>query len=179
MTVFFHAVMEGQDFETLRCMLHYRADVNARWESETPLFSAIRQHRPRLVRLLLNWGADPNIVNDEDETPLTLAVRQGHWGIVDDLLRHDADPDLGDPTPLMRAVEMNDLEMVQTLLEAGADVNRSDMEGQTALHDALIDLHVRLIPILEMYGARWDMMDEAGMTPRDLIEDFPITQGGV
>lgn len=55
------------------------------------------------------------------------------------LLEHGADPDLGydDITPLMQASSCQSLSIMQKLIDTGADVNRRDKMGRTALMQAL------------------------------------------
>lgn len=56
------------------------ADVNKKWISEdTPLYTAIKsesQHSSSIVKILLENGADPNIINNEKkESPLYTAIK--------------------------------------------------------------------------------------------------------
>ncbi len=96
------------------------------------------------VRLLLEYGADPNVSG----IPSNI-VRDNHIGIVKLLLASGADIDRQDPagrTPLMVAAESGDFEMVTFLLGEGADPGIENREGHTALmfaknqhHDAIVD----------------------------------------
>lgn len=54
-------------------------------------------HLP-LARLLLDRGADPNVLNDRQQSPLAGVVFKHEGEIVKLLLERGADPDLGSPT---------------------------------------------------------------------------------
>ena len=90
-----------------------------------------------LVRLLLQRGAnaDETLEMNEDYnnhgmTPLTFASRNGHWDIVRLLLEHgaavDGTRDWSEvSTPLMHACATGNLQMIEALINLGADLNRT------------------------------------------------------
>ena len=74
---------------------------------------------------------------------------------IDCLLHHGADPNMvtvDKRTALMIAVENGNDAAVRDLLEAGANVNVRDKEGQSALD--LADGNVPVIKLLKQYGAQ-------------------------
>ena len=60
--------------------------------SVVDLHNAADQGDLKSVRLLLENGEDPNLLNSEHLTPLHLASRNGHVGVALVLLEHGADP---------------------------------------------------------------------------------------
>ena len=76
-----------------------------RW---TPLQHAVHTHQKAAVRALLDWGADPNAVEEEGQlTPLLMAGGDSDPGIVQLLMAFGANPRyVGEhgETPLTRAV---------------------------------------------------------------------------
>jgi ankyrin repeat protein len=116
-----------------------------------------------LTRLIDAYAAHPLRKRVLTEA-LRLAIIQGRTETVELLLKRGADPDSeGRPargaTPLMHAARDGKLDFVRMLLDAGADVNREDDDGRTAL-DAVEALagaggdHRAVIELLKARGAR-------------------------
>lgn len=107
-----------------------------------------------VTRLLLDAGADPNSRNDR-YTALGRACARGKLFIVRQLLERHANPNLQDAslkTPLHYACSCKyPEEIVDALLEAGADVNIVDADGNYAIHKAIqrgyIGVIQRLLPL--------------------------------
>jgi ankyrin repeat protein len=120
------AAAEG-NADAMRLLIEAGADVNARssiiaWERQrteeprdkwlppgglTPLLFAARDGRVASTKVLLDAGADPNIVDPDRHTPLILALMNGH------------------------------VDVAAALIRGGADVNMEDKVGQTALYAAV------------------------------------------
>ncbi len=75
-----------------------------RTHQDSPFFSWVKQGDTAKVRSALTAGQDPNAVDDTGMTPLLWATDREH------------------------------IDIVQTLLEAGSNVNAQDWEGSSALH---------------------------------------------
>jgi ankyrin repeat protein len=93
------------------------------------------------VRVFLEHGAQTETKGDgESWPPLHTAIQEGAWQCVQELLRFKSDANHECPggTPLMFAVKAKRLDMVQLLVEHGADVNkRHDEQKATALQMAV------------------------------------------
>ena len=120
------AAAEGHG-DAMKALIEAGADVNARssiivWERQrteeprdkwlppgglTPLLFAAREGKAGGVRVLLDAGADVNIVDPDRHTALILALSSGHYDVAG------------------------------LLIERGADVNMEDKVGQTALYAAV------------------------------------------
>lgn len=125
------------------------------------------------VRDLLARGADVDALNDEGRPPLVSAVLGGSLPLLDLLLEHGADVNASDPhgwTPLHFAAQEVLPEMAARLLARGADANAQDDEGNTPLARAIFFARGRhaTIDLLRKHGAKDDVPNLAGETPREL-----------
>jgi serine/threonine protein kinase len=111
----------------------------------TFLHDAASQQNLKLLKQLLEAGANPNAVNADGDTPLN------HWSIVYN----------------------SDLEVGRLLLKAGANINLADKDGRTALHTAVIGKNSPLIQLLISYGANPDLPDKDGKTAISLTANDP------
>jgi ankyrin repeat protein len=85
------------------------------------------------VRLLLERGADPDGLDEEGGTALLRACVWDRVEVARLLLDAGADPDAGGSAPLRMAAGSGRPELVRLLLAVGADVERRDDRGHTAL----------------------------------------------
>jgi ankyrin repeat protein len=96
------------------------------------------------VQQLLRQGADPNALIECGKSPLMLAAMYGHRSVMEALLDAKADPNLCSEeefeegqTALMYIASSffaaNRAEVIQLLVDRGANVNLQNAKGQTAL----------------------------------------------
>ncbi|EFY91649.1 Ankyrin [Metarhizium acridum CQMa 102] len=79
-----------------------------------------------LLKLLLDFGADPNLKDATGSTPLLLAAGAGHIKALGALLDHNADPninDTGGSTALHRAAQSGCVACMNLLVKKGANMN--------------------------------------------------------
>lgn len=67
-------------------------------------------------------------------------------------------------TALMRAADRNKVDVIEVLLERGADVDQVDSDGQTALHYATFCGHIEATSALLYGGANMNKKDKEGKT---------------
>ena len=138
------AVNWGRDDEAMR-LLQQGADPNIICEMGPglPLACALAGEDARMVRALLEHGADPNLKDRKGFPPMHMALTRE---MVNLLIEYGADPDArytsfeGDvgETALHNAALVRSPELVDVLIRAGADINALDGQGMSALDWAVL-----------------------------------------
>jgi len=140
------AAAVGWDVPRLRLLLEFGADVRAEdGGGHAPLYRAANGMGDELrgreaVELLIAHGADVNQRSGVGGmTPLHMSARRGTTGVAEALLDAGADidaKDKGAETPLRRAVNCNQEQMVALLVARGADRLSIDKKGRIAVDAA-------------------------------------------
>ena len=162
-TALSNAAGRGHD-QIVEALLSRGADVNI----ADPLGRAARTGKLKIVKLLLEHGANSNYLHD--------AVRGRHEEVVKLLLEYKADinhKDKNGTTPLHDVVASSE-EMVKLLISNGADVNARNKRGETPLHilvgrwphnDWPDGYRKRVIEALLAAGADIEAKTNKGQTP--------------
>jgi uncharacterized protein len=153
-----HWAAYQDDLETSALLLRARANVKAATRyGVTPLSLACANGNGALVALLLEAGADPNAALPGGETPLMTAARVGSLASVKALLARGATVDAKDErrgqTALMWAAAEGHADVVQTLVELGADVRLRLSSGFTPLLFAVREGRSGVVRVLLKAGA--------------------------
>jgi tankyrase len=149
------------------------------------LHEASAKGKYEIVKLLISHGADPKLKNRDNATPLDLAKDQeiadllrGNAALLDAAKKGDLarvqklltaenincrDSHGRNSTPLHLAAGYNNYEVVEYLLENGANVNVVDKGGLIALHNASSFGHLEIAAILIKYNTLIDSTDKWGM----------------
>ena len=152
-------IPDMDQLEFIRKLLDKGANVNARaiddtetrthftgtWLPEdgaTPFLRAAQSGDITLMKLLLQYGAGPNIATSNNTTPLMVAAGIG-WvdGITHEWSKEET------------------IEAVNLLLELGADVNAVNDDRRTAVMGAAFKGATGVVQILVDHGARLDVRD--------------------
>ncbi len=107
--------------------------------NKTPLQYACESSDFRMVRLLLQYGANPNITT-QTTPPLTTAALHGDIAVAKALLKHGASANTtaADGKPLLHwCIEHGRFIIADALLQHGADLHATDRFGNNALAYAL------------------------------------------
>lgn len=134
--------------------------------TEKPLIELAKHGwtEPAAVRALLAQGADPNVAGNYDQmTPLRGAIQSGSLRIVRVLVAGGADVNLRriGRTPLWEAVgDAPRDDIVQFLLNAGADPNIADSWGKSPLSQAIMRRNYEQSLMLPAAGANVNAKDK-------------------
>ena len=137
--------------------------------------------KEQYLRLLLEYGANPNVRDSLGRTVLEIAIIWCMPNIVQLLLIHGADPNLRDGdgiTPLMKtailgihdARPMKDkLKIVMQLIDSGAEINAQAPDGKTALMYATGNSRIEIVELLISRGAFLLITDNQGNQACDIL----------
>jgi ankyrin repeat protein len=138
-----HMMIEAGKLDLAELMLECKAEVNHKFLGG-PLFNGrtalhvAMAHSDDAVRLVLKYGADPNIRSNQDELAIHIAVSSGRMEVAKLLLQSKADVNLKNKSgesPLHVAVNCKSGQDVRWLVDVGADLNdKRDSDEATALH---------------------------------------------
>ena len=127
------------------------------------------------IRILLDAGANPNILDIYGSTALMIASLRGHIEIVRLLLERGAQTDWKDNndgyTALMIASIYSNTEMVRLLLKHGTEVNLQSHYGNTALILASRGGDMNIVRLLLKHGANPNIQNNLGETALTLASD--------
>lgn len=165
---------ERGDVKALGLLLRAGLDVDARDVREwTPLMVAAFHGRETAAKLLIECGANPRARDRAGYTPLHWAALKGYASVVTQLAKR-ADCNVRSAagiTPLLQAAAGGHIDVVRTLLGAGADPNIATSEGWTPLHKAVANCHADVVRELLRAGASPAAAHADGTTPIRLAID--------
>lgn len=126
-----------KDFDLTQRLIEKGADINIRaYGDYTPLHQAAFSGNLKVVKLLIDHGADPN-ANGAEGTAVHFIIKTN------------------------RANE----QMIKLLVENGTKLNQSFSFGNTELHLAVFEGLTEIIPILVKLGADVNITNDYGHTP--------------
>jgi uncharacterized protein len=165
--------------ELVKALLSHGADPNARivkafpgnarspydpspvLAGATPFLLAAAAADVKIMRVLLDKGADPQLMTNDGSTPLMVAAGVGR---VDDRPAND---------------EANALEAVKLAASLGNDVNAANERGRTALHGAAGGGSNAIVQFLAGHGANLNARDRRGNTPVEIALGMGTFVGGL
>lgn len=137
------------------------------------------------MKYLLSKGADPNL-NEKggSHTPVECAALMGDAETLALLLASSPLEEVNCSSALLLSAQVGDVEKIRLVLAAGADINvipdnwrlSENTTGRTdwgtALHVAAAHNRIECIAYLLEKGARKDIKSPAGLTPKEVAEEF-------
>ncbi|XP_056150230.1 ankyrin repeat and SOCS box protein 2-like [Lampris incognitus] len=125
-------------------------------KGQTALFLAVSRDQMSCVHILLEKGADPDIITKDRETPLYKACERENAAMVALLLNHGAAVNahcIQGWTALQEAVYRNNVEVCEMLVKAGAKLSPANIYGITPLFTAAQSGRVETLRFLLKHGA--------------------------
>ena len=194
-----------EDIELVRMLLDAGANVNSpNLDNQTALMLAVSMGSQEIAKLLVERGADVNAVETfRGQNALMWAAGGNQPEIVDLLLAHGAknvnmrarsddwarqmtsEPraqfgsrQTGGLTALLYATRSGCLRCAQSLVKAGADINKPNPDGVTALLNALDNKRWDIAMFLLDKGANAHTWDMSGRTPIYVAVDVKTFNAG-
>jgi ankyrin repeat protein len=127
----------------------------------------------KLVKLLLEAGAKPDLPDCWNNTPLMAAVYNNEFDCVQALLTAKANANAANNdglTPLMLAAEAADNRILKSLVKAGAKLDAKDHNGDTALIAAADLGNLEAVNTLITAGASIEIINEQGDSALDIAQ---------
>jgi len=176
---------ESNDVARIKQLLAEGADIDlaAGKDQETPLHRAITRGSTEAAKILIESGADINQPRRDGQTPLEMARLCNRTEI---LVLLDQTPttevslssnqELAE-TPLYKAAERNDVNLIKQLLADGADIDlAAGRDQETPLHRAITRGSTEAAKILIESGANINQPRSDGQTPLDMARVRNRTQ---
>jgi ankyrin repeat protein len=138
-------------------------DVFAGGSPKSALFFAVTYNQPRIIELLIQYGADMNFTIN-DKSLLMLAIRGNLLEIADILIIHQANlnyisPSTGE-SPLIYLLKKNQIYLIELMIQNGVNINyRNPLTGKTLLMFLVEYEELELIRIVLDKGARINDID--------------------
>ena len=128
-------------------------------DGDTALNWSILWGWTEIVAILVEAGVQVSEVNNIGYTPLMLATYLEHTEIINILKEAEASTSGLDQIELIRAIENQEENHVQGLLEAGVSANSKDYQGNSALKLAIVTEKTEICRMLVQSGADTEFID--------------------
>ena len=134
----FFACLKKGDPKKLRRLMTSQYDMNVAPSEGIPLFKAIESKSLDIVKIVINAGADIDILQN-NTTPLAFACKNGTLEIVQYLLSQGASPHVVNEegeTAIFSAVRSNDINILQEI------INQHDVQINITNHNGMSPLYI-------------------------------------
>ncbi|MCE5323881.1 ankyrin repeat domain-containing protein [bacterium] len=169
-----HFAVFNNNYGIAKTLLENGAEVNVKEHSSEggfcgwgwyPLHLALRNENKDMIRLLVDHGADVNAVRSDGWPPLDTAAYHGQPDMIELLISKGADVKYKDYEALRFAIDLKKIDGALVMIKHGADVNKINNFGRTALHVAASLGDTPAVKELIKYKAKIDIADNKGRTP--------------
>ena len=156
----------SEDVEKVRVLAPFKPDVNKVYEDGlTLLWYAAVKDRTDIAELLLKSGAKAEVSDKTGKSLVTYCVERRKYEMAKLLGKHGAKLRNAEAVSLMqRGLVIGDVELVQTLVTLGFNVNTKFSDGLSALWIAAFTNNREMIDVLAAGKANMDIKDGNGKT---------------
>jgi ankyrin repeat protein len=174
-----HAAAARGDSAEIKRLIAGGAKIDARENGRTPLHVAVFGGRRAAAQTLLDLKADPNAFDSRRYDIVTIAAVQNDVDMLKIALAGGGNPRAVtspyDGTALIAAAHLGHVEVVRTLIAAGAPLDHVNNLGWTALIEAVVlgdggRNHTETVAALVKAGANVNIPDRGGQTPLALAQ---------
>ena len=159
--------------ELVKILLEANVPLNESDRREqTAVHHALLDYKPEILDLLLEANSAVNTEDNYGRTPLYIAcIFERNEEMMLKLLRHGAEPKYTGTNltkfyryhpaaVLYETAAFGSREIIQTLCEAGAEVDFTTISGHTPLINAIDNFNIGAVKVLLQYGCRLDFVSQ-------------------
>lgn len=165
-TIGLYLAVQRGDLDQIERHIFWGSDINQPdVDGRMPLHVAAEQGRWPVAKLLIKHGADINALDRDGHSPVYVALMAGRTQVVQHMVKMGARIE---PDELLAEAVRNgvaDRDVVELMLEQGADINHLTKEGETPLILAIKKGGRLLVKRLVLYGADVNKPGKAGDMP--------------
>ncbi|MFC1841789.1 ankyrin repeat domain-containing protein [Candidatus Dependentiae bacterium] len=166
----FCAIIRKRQEKIVALLITYGAHTNKVDELDgTPLHTAVRYGRKKMIELLINYyRVNVNAKDKDGNNPICTAVKHEKKEMIELLIKYGANVNGKNNkgnTPLYNAVLRGRRWIIELLFKHGANINAKNNEGNTILHTVVHNGDVIMIRPLIEYGADINAKNNKGNTP--------------
>lgn len=147
---------------------------------KSEILDAIHNNNICFIQKCIDNKINIDIYNDRDENILLLAIEKENINLIRLIINYISDIDNNynyySLSPLHIACEIGNIEIVQILLEYGANTEINDNKLMTPIFYAAQNNHYNIIKLLINYKAKINIMDQYNRLPIHLTTSQKITK---